>query len=72
MRVQIVLHQHDFLDIGIHDIDHVLNRLRVIFRRATLGHQHFTSPGERFADHEQIPCPVALIFVIDDFPAARL
>src|ERR1019366_1737851 len=64
VRVQVVLHQHNLIGVGVAHIDQILDRLSIIHTGAAFGHFHVTLASERFEHHEHIRRAVALVFII--------
>src|ERR687896_879722 len=70
MRVQVVLHQHDFLCPGIADVHQVLDRLCIIHRGAPRCHQHLAPTRQRLEHHEQVPRAMAFVLIVDALRAS--
>jgi hypothetical protein len=62
--VEVVLHQHDPLGVGIVDIQQVLDAVRPVDAGAPVADHDVAPAGKRLADQEQVAHPAALVLII--------
>lgn len=72
MRVQIVLHQADVLNVRIDLIDEPAHDFGIVLHRALRGHFHMPPACQWFDHHEQIARPFAFVLVIGALWMPRL
>jgi resolvase-like protein len=65
VRVEIVLHYHNLVRLGMHFVDQVADGVGIILGRTSFRYQHGTATGQRFKQHKEIARTVAFVFVID-------
>src|SRR6266536_3227697 len=62
--VEVVLHQHDLLGIGVVDVDQVLDAMRPVDAGAPRADRHVAPAAQRLAHQEQVAHAAALVLVI--------
>jgi hypothetical protein len=70
--VEVVLHQHDPLGVGIVDVDQVLDAVRPVDPGAPVADHDLAPASQRLTDQEQIAHPAALVLIVfPGWPARR-
>jgi hypothetical protein len=62
--VEVVLHQHDLLGVGVVDVDQVLDAVRPVDAGAPVADHDVAPASQRLADHQQVAHAAALVLVV--------